>query len=159
MWHFKDKFLSLQQFNYSYKKFCMSFLFAWELSFLSSLLECVFVFLVDSWRSIWNVSCWWKRRRMNLFFMWKTLQMMWIYVWWEGFYISDHPVEVYTMKEHLASIWRLGKGVAIEEVLEGLFIFQFYHPIDMHGVIFGGPWSFDNCMHVLNRMELGHIMT
>lgn len=63
------------------------------------------------------------------------------------------------MKEHLASIWRLGKGVAIEEVLEGLFIFQFYHPIDMHGVIFGDPWSFDNCMHVLNRMELGHIMT
>nr|KYP46937.1 hypothetical protein KK1_031419 [Cajanus cajan] len=35
------------------------------------------------------------------------------------------------MKNCMASIWRLGKGVSISELKPGVFLFQFYHPIDL----------------------------
>uniref|UniRef100_A0A0R0FCR5 DUF4283 domain-containing protein n=1 Tax=Glycine max TaxID=3847 RepID=A0A0R0FCR5_SOYBN len=35
------------------------------------------------------------------------------------------------------------KGVSIKEVDKGIFLFQFFHPINVKNVLKGGPWSFD----------------
>lgn len=72
-----------------------------------------------------------------------------------GRFLADKAVRVHVMKERLAGIWRPGKGVTIREVEPGLFIFQFYHKVDLQRIFNGGPWSFDNYMLVLGRLHAG----
>lgn len=72
-----------------------------------------------------------------------------------GRFLSDKPIRSHIMKERLAGVWRPGKGVTIDEPEPGLFIFQFYHKIDLQRIFSGGPWSFDNYMLVLAVLEAG----
>jgi 14-3-3 protein epsilon len=45
--------------------------------------------------------------------------------------------------------------VKIKEAEKGLFLFQFGHELDMEGVLQGGPWTFDNRMLIVGRVQLG----
>lgn len=69
-----------------------------------------------------------------------------------GWFLSDKPIRTHIMKERLAAIWGPGKGVTIQETEPGLFLFQFYHKLDLTQILNGGPWSFDNYMLVLARL-------
>lgn len=47
---------------------------------------------------------------------------------------------------------KTGKGVYIKAVEANLFLFQFYHGIDMNRVIEGSPWSFNRKVLLIGRM-------
>lgn len=55
----------------------------------------------------------------------------------------------------LASIWRPVKGVCIKNLNHNLFLFQFFHELDMTQVLCDGPWTFDNHLLVLSQLEFG----
>jgi 14-3-3 protein epsilon len=55
----------------------------------------------------------------------------------------------------MADLWRPVKGVAIKEARQGLFLFSFAHPLDMEGVLNGGPWTFDNNTLIMERVQIG----
>ncbi|WOG87678.1 hypothetical protein DCAR_0206909 [Daucus carota subsp. sativus] len=57
------------------------------------------------------------------------------------------------MQHTLASLWKPGKGVYIKTVEANLFIFQFYHAIDLNRVIEGSPWSFNRKVLLISRMN------
>jgi 14-3-3 protein epsilon len=59
------------------------------------------------------------------------------------------------MKVRMADLWRPVKGVTIKEAKTGLFLFSFAHPLDMEAVLNGGPWTFDNNMLIVDRVQLG----
>ncbi|MCH93259.1 hypothetical protein A2U01_0014207, partial [Trifolium medium] len=59
------------------------------------------------------------------------------------------------MKVRMADLWKPLKGVTIKEAKTGTFLFHFAHPLDMEAVLNGGPWTFDNNMLVLERVQLG----
>jgi hypothetical protein len=59
------------------------------------------------------------------------------------------------MKVRMADLWRPVKGVTIKETKEGLFLFSFGHPLDMEAVLNGGPWTFDNNMLLMDRIQIG----
>lgn len=61
------------------------------------------------------------------------------------------------MKHTLAALWKPGKGVFIREVDANLFVFQFYHEIDIKRVVDGSPWSFNRRVLVISRMKEGDI--
>lgn len=63
--------------------------------------------------------------------------------------ILDFPVMQHTM----AAIWKPGKGVYIKQVYVNLFVFQFYHEIDLNRVIDGSPWSFNRKVLLIGRMN------
>lgn len=69
-----------------------------------------------------------------------------------GRFITDRTIRAHIMKEHMADVWRLVKGVFIKEASPGIFLFQFFHRLDMEKVIKGGPWTFDNHVLALGRM-------
>lgn len=49
------------------------------------------------------------------------------------------------MKDTLASIWKLLKGVITEETnIPSLFVFKFIHEMDLQRVLDTGPWTFNN---------------
>jgi hypothetical protein len=72
-----------------------------------------------------------------------------------GRFLSNRPFHVNSMKATMADVWRPVKGVKIKDAGNGLFLFQFSHELDMEGVLQGGPWSFDNRMLVVGRVQLG----
>ncbi|KAJ9189518.1 hypothetical protein P3X46_000801 [Hevea brasiliensis] len=56
------------------------------------------------------------------------------------------------MKNTLADLWRPGRGMFVKEIEKGLFLFRFFHIVDMNRVWDGGPWSFNNHLLILHRM-------
>ncbi|KAH1198788.1 hypothetical protein GmHk_18G052294 [Glycine max] len=52
-----------------------------------------------------------------------------------GRFLTDRTIRI--------PIVRPKKGVSIKEVDKGIFLFQFFHPINVKNVLKGGPWSFD----------------
>ncbi|KAJ8431597.1 hypothetical protein Cgig2_025639 [Carnegiea gigantea] len=59
------------------------------------------------------------------------------------------------MKQTTAAAWRPPRGVFIREIGENLFLFRFYHEMDVRRVLDGGPWSFDQCLLVLQECRGG----
>jgi hypothetical protein len=55
----------------------------------------------------------------------------------------------------MADLWKPVKGVTIKEATPDIFLFHFAHPLDMEAVLNGGPWTFDNNMLILERVQLG----
>lgn len=61
------------------------------------------------------------------------------------------------MQHTLASLWRPGKGVYIKELDVNLYVFQFYHELDIKRVISGSPWTFNRKVLLITRMNEGDI--
>lgn len=69
------------------------------------------------------------------------------------FILVGKSIKFNIMKETLAAVWRPGKGMTVREVDPNLFLFQFYHEKDMKRILEDGPWSFEQNLLVLRRME------
>lgn len=69
-----------------------------------------------------------------------------------GRFLIDRPICVVIIKSRMAGIWRPMKGATIKETSPGIFLFQFFHVLDMENVFRGGPWSFDNYLLILGRL-------
>lgn len=72
-----------------------------------------------------------------------------------GRLMTEKNVNVRAMKSKIADVWRPAMGLNIKDMENGLFLFQFYRKEDMQWVLKGGPWSFDNAMLALEKVEAG----
>jgi hypothetical protein len=59
------------------------------------------------------------------------------------------------MKACLADVWRPVKSMTVKEASPGLYLFKFFHPLDVEGVLKGGPWTFDNFTLIIERLKIG----
>lgn len=66
-------------------------------------------------------------------------------------------VDFSAMQQILAALWRPGKSVYIKKVDTNLYLFQFYHKIDIKRVCDGSPWSFNRKALVIARKKEGDI--
>jgi 14-3-3 protein epsilon len=72
-----------------------------------------------------------------------------------GRFLCDRTIHVKSMMVRMADLWRPLKGVAIKEAKPGLFLFCFNHQLDMEEVLKNGPWTFDNHLLIMERMQIG----
>ncbi|GAU35453.1 hypothetical protein TSUD_364090 [Trifolium subterraneum] len=72
-----------------------------------------------------------------------------------GRFIHDRPIKFNSMKTRMADVWRPVKSMIVKEVTQGLYLFKFFHPLDVKEVMKGGPWLFDNYTLVIDRMKVG----
>lgn len=72
-----------------------------------------------------------------------------------GRFITEGKVDFEAMQHTLAILWKPGKGVYMKELDSNLYIFQFYHEIDVKRVIEGCPWSFNRRALVMSRLKEG----
>lgn len=70
-----------------------------------------------------------------------------------GKFISDGVVDFSAMQQTMAALWRPGRGVYIKELDANLYLFQFYHELDVRRVLDGSPWSFNRRALIIKRME------
>ena len=73
-------------------------------------------------------------------------------VWW-GKFLTDKVINFPAMKNTMASVWRPGKGVCIKDLSPSLFLFQFFHEVDVKRVLDSGPWTFDQYILLVKRLE------
>lgn len=69
-------------------------------------------------------------------------------------FLTDKLVNSQAMMNTLASMWRPVKGVHIRELGHNLFLFQFFHELDVQRVVGGGLWMFDRQLLLIRRLEL-----
>lgn len=68
-------------------------------------------------------------------------------------FLTDKVINFPAMKNTMASLWRPGKGVCIKDLSPTLFLFQFFHEIDVKRVLESGPWTFDQHILIVKRLE------
>lgn len=74
-----------------------------------------------------------------------------------GRFLSEGVMDFQAMQQTLAAHWKPGKGVYIREVDVNLYLFQFYHEVDIKRVLDGSPWSFNRKTLIIARMKEGDI--
>lgn len=72
-----------------------------------------------------------------------------------GRFISEGRIEFEAMQHTLAVLWKPGRGVYIKELDSNLYLFQFYHELDVKRVLEGCPWSFNRRALVMARLKPG----
>ena len=70
-----------------------------------------------------------------------------------GCFLTDKVINFAVMKNTMEALWRSGKGVCIKDLSPTMFLFQFFHEIDVRRVLDSGPWTFDQ--HILLVHKLG----
>lgn len=68
-------------------------------------------------------------------------------------FLTEGRVDFPAMQHTMAALWKPGKGVYIKELDAKMYLFQFYHELDVRRVIEGSPWSFNRRALVISRME------
>nr|GMD81146.1 uncharacterized protein LOC109179748 [Ipomoea batatas] len=69
-----------------------------------------------------------------------------------GRLLTDRPIKFPIVRDTMAGVWRLGKGVTIKELQHNLFLFQFYHEFDLTRILEDDPWSFEQNLLVVQRL-------
>lgn len=72
-----------------------------------------------------------------------------------GSFLTDRKVNFGAMQDTLSLIWRPVKGVFMEETkISNLFIFKFFHELDVKRVLDDGPWTFNQQVLLLKKLDL-----
>lgn len=72
-----------------------------------------------------------------------------------GRFITEDKVDFLAMQHTLAALWKPGKGVYMKELDNNLYLFQFYHELDVKRVMEGCPCSFNKRALVMARLKEG----
>ena len=70
-----------------------------------------------------------------------------------GRFLPDNNLNKEAMRHTIANVWRPGRGMYVEDLEEGRFLFQFAHEEDVRRVMEGGPWNFDNHLLIFQRVK------
>lgn len=49
----------------------------------------------------------------------------------------------------------ISKGLFVKDLGSNLYLFQFYHEVDMQRILEGGPCSFDNNLLIIGKLTAG----
>ncbi|KAJ9141031.1 hypothetical protein P3X46_031615 [Hevea brasiliensis] len=57
------------------------------------------------------------------------------------------------LKQIMASVWRPMKGILIKELGNNVYLFQFFHELDVERVLKGGPWNYQQQPILLHELQ------
>lgn len=69
-------------------------------------------------------------------------------------FLTEKVVNFAAMKNTMASLWCLGLGVYIKELSPTLFLFHFFHEIDVRRVLESSSWTFDQYILIIRRLGI-----
>ncbi|XP_074378089.1 uncharacterized protein LOC141719608 [Apium graveolens] len=72
-----------------------------------------------------------------------------------GRFLIEGRVDFQALQQTLAALWNPGRGVYIKELEINLYLFQFYHEVDVKRIMEGCPWSFNRRALVMKRLTVG----
>ncbi|XP_075511118.1 uncharacterized protein LOC142546988 [Primulina tabacum] len=76
-----------------------------------------------------------------------------------GRFLTDRLINFNIMRNRLAEIWRPVRGMAVKEIRPNIYLFQFFHSMDLSRIMDGGPWTFDNFLLIHQKLQPGEVPT
>ncbi|XP_019179721.1 PREDICTED: uncharacterized protein LOC109174935 [Ipomoea nil] len=78
----------------------------------------------------------------------------------DGFYavgrlVTDKPVRFAYFQDTMAGVWRPAVGVNMRELQPRKFLFRFYHDGDLTRILNDGPWTYDQSLLLMKRVQEG----
>ncbi|KAJ8767776.1 hypothetical protein K2173_020716 [Erythroxylum novogranatense] len=73
-----------------------------------------------------------------------------------GRLLTEKSINFMVFKQVMASVWRPVKGLLVKELGNNVFVFQFFHHLDVERVLNDGPWNYQQnplLLHVLQPHE------
>lgn len=72
-----------------------------------------------------------------------------------GRFLTSRKVNFMAMQDTLASIWRPVKAVFMEETNRtNIFLFKFFHDLDLQRVLNDGPWTFNQQVLIIKKLNM-----
>lgn len=68
--------------------------------------------------------------------------------------LTDSVVHFPLLRNTIADLWHLIGGICITNLGEKRYIFQFFNKVDIHRVLVGTPWFFNNHLLILQRLSM-----
>lgn len=72
-----------------------------------------------------------------------------------GRLLSERPADFEAVRNVMATLWRPGKGMFVKELDVNMYLFQFFHEVDIHRALEGSPWTFNKIPLVIERLKQG----
>uniref|UniRef100_A0A803NTB2 DUF4283 domain-containing protein n=1 Tax=Cannabis sativa TaxID=3483 RepID=A0A803NTB2_CANSA len=72
-----------------------------------------------------------------------------------GRFLTNRSIDFNAMQNKMAQLWQPGRGVYVKELEYNLYLFQFYHEVDIERVMEGSPWTFDRVPLIFERLKVG----
>ncbi|CAN0884363.1 hypothetical protein LINGRAHAP2_LOCUS14816, partial [Linum grandiflorum] len=72
-----------------------------------------------------------------------------------GAFLTKRSMNIHAIRRSLPSVWEPGRGVEVDELEGGLFIFRFEHQLDVRKVMDKGPWHFNGVLLVVHELQPG----
>ncbi|CAN0926117.1 hypothetical protein LINGRAHAP2_LOCUS35153 [Linum grandiflorum] len=64
-------------------------------------------------------------------------------------------MNVHAVRRSLPNVWEPGRGVEVDELEGGLFLFRFEHQLDVRKVVDKGPWHFNGVLLIVHELQPG----
>ncbi|XP_055959759.1 uncharacterized protein LOC130014835 [Mercurialis annua] len=78
--------------------------------------------------------------------------------WLVGRFLTDKIVNLIAMRQMMAFVWKPVRGVKVSEIKPNLFLFQFFHELDLARVVNEGPWTFEHHLFLCQEVKRGAIV-
>uniref|UniRef100_A0A803PDL7 Reverse transcriptase domain-containing protein n=1 Tax=Cannabis sativa TaxID=3483 RepID=A0A803PDL7_CANSA len=72
-----------------------------------------------------------------------------------GRFLSTRMVDFDIMQNNLAALWQPEMGMFVKLLQPNLYLFQFYHEVDIQRVMEGSPWTFNRMQLIFERLQEG----
>ncbi|MFQ6620214.1 hypothetical protein Gotur_001061, partial [Gossypium turneri] len=72
-----------------------------------------------------------------------------------GCFLMASIVHFPAMRSTMANLWHPVRGVQIRDLGEKRYLFQFFHIMDLERVLNGSPWTFNNHLLILHKLQRG----
>lgn len=68
-----------------------------------------------------------------------------------GTILTDNVVNFPSLRNTMADLWHPISAIAISNIVEKRYLFNFFHPMDLNKVLEGRPWFFSNHPLLLHK--------
>lgn len=72
-----------------------------------------------------------------------------------GKLLSDRPADFDVVRNMMAGLCRPGKELYVKELESNLYLFQFFHEVDIQRVLEGTPWIINKIPLIIERLKEG----
>ncbi|CAN0884621.1 hypothetical protein LINGRAHAP2_LOCUS14902 [Linum grandiflorum] len=74
-----------------------------------------------------------------------------------GTFLTKWGMNLQAIRRVLPSVWEPGRGVEVDELEGGLYLFRFEHQLDVRKVMDKGPWHFNGVLLVTHELRQGEL--
>ncbi|CAN1240400.1 hypothetical protein LINGRAPRIM_LOCUS2726 [Linum grandiflorum] len=75
-----------------------------------------------------------------------------------GAFLTKRTMNVHAICRTLPNVWEPGRGVEVDELEGGMYLFRFEHQLDVRKVVDKGPWHFNRVLLIVHELRTAELL-